>query len=108
KNSTEKPAKDKSNHKPTKSKSTDENLSQPPKPAPRSFSQTRTIINDENNDDQDRSRRYSTEHSPQRKESPISRPVSSNNNDNEQLNSTDDQTSIRSIPGKKKKVIGAG
>ncbi|CAF0974824.1 unnamed protein product [Adineta steineri] len=108
KNSTEKPAKDKSNHKPTKSKSTDENLSHPPKPAPRSFSQTRTIINDENNDDQDRSRRYSTEHSPQRKESPISRPVSSNNNDNEQLNSTDDQTSIRSITGKKKKVIGAG
>jgi len=80
----------------------------PPIPAPRSSSHIRTLVNDENNDDQERARRNSTEILSRRKESPVPRSVSSNFDENEQINSIDEQTPIRSITGKKKKVIGAG
>ncbi|CAF0828943.1 unnamed protein product [Rotaria sordida] len=111
-NSSEKSTKDKSNRisssEKIKSKTVNENTSLPPIPTPRSSSHTRTLINDENSDDQERSRRNSTEISSQRKESPIPRSNSSNFDENQQIDSTDEQTSIRTLTGKKKKVIGAG
>jgi hypothetical protein len=67
------------------------------------------LINDENSgDDEERPRRHSTELSPRRKESPVSRSISSNFDETERINSADDPTSTRTITGKKKKVIGAG
>ncbi len=107
-NSSEKSTKDTLNHEKTKSKRTNGNTSLPPIPAPRSSSRTRTLVNDENNDDQERPRRFSTEISPRRKESSVPRSVSSNFDENEQTNSTDEQIPTRSITAKKKKVIGAG
>lgn len=80
----------------------------PPIPAPRSSSHTRRVINDDNSDDPERPRRHSTDTSPRRKESPIPRSVSSNLDENQQVDSTDEQGSIRSVTRKKKKVIGAG
>ncbi|CAF3439638.1 unnamed protein product [Rotaria sp. Silwood1] len=111
-NSSEKSTKDKSNRisssERIKSKTVNENTSLPPIPAPRSSSHTRTLIVDESSDDQERPRRHSTEISPRRKQSPAPRSISSNFDENQQIDSTDEQTSIRTTTGKKKKVIGAG
>ncbi|CAF3100793.1 unnamed protein product [Rotaria sp. Silwood2] len=111
-NSSEKPTKDKSSRvsssEKIKSKTVNANTSLPPIPAPRSSSHSRTLIADENSDDQERPRRHSTEISPRRKESPVPRSTSSNFDENQSIDSTDERTSIRSITGKKKKVIGAG
>jgi len=61
---------------------------------------------DDNSDDQERPRRFSTEISPRRKESPMARSASSNFEENEPNNSTDEQSTLRSTMGKKKKVLG--
>jgi hypothetical protein len=67
-------------------------------------------VNDENenSDDQEHSRRRSPKASPRRNQSPVPRSASSNFNENEPINSTEEQSSVRPMPGKKKKVIGAG
>jgi hypothetical protein len=63
------------------------------------------LHNEENSDDEERPRRRSADKSPQRQESPIPRSVSSPFDENDTI---DEQTSVRSTTGKKKKVIGAG
>jgi hypothetical protein len=82
----------------------------PPIPAPRSSSLNRKLVNNENenSDDQERPRRRSKDVSPRRNPSPVPRSVSSNFDELEQMNSTEEQASMRPLPGKKKKVIGAG
>lgn len=93
-------------HKEKHKSTSNENTSLPPIPAPRSSSRNRTLLNDDNSDDQERPRRFSTEVSPRRKESPVPRSVSSNFEETETNNSTDEQSTIRSTTGKKKKVVG--
>ncbi len=82
----------------------------PPIPAPRSSSLNRKLVNNENenSDDQERPRRRSKDVSPRRNPSPVPRSVPSNFDELEQMNSTEEQASMRPLPGKKKKVIGAG
>ncbi|CAF1574488.1 unnamed protein product [Rotaria magnacalcarata] len=111
-NAPEKPTKDKSNRlsndERIKSKAVNENASLPPIPAPRSSSHTRTFACDDNSDGENHPRRHSIENSPRRKESPVARSASSNFDENQQIDSTDEQTTIRSVTRKKKKVIGPG
>ena len=76
-----------------------------PVPAPRSSSRNRTLVNDDNSDDQERPRRSSREISPRRNGSPVLRSASSRVDEN---NSGDEQPATRPMPGKKKKLIGAG